>query len=451
MSSEYRSWEEREAAAEKTRAEAAKLNAEAVAEAAAAAQTLEAGAAKTATEQLAEQVKQARLLKQLTAVEDEAADDKEQRKQNRREAQADAGTRFKVLVNVVMVLGLLAALPAQLSYFLQLHRKGDRDPGYAWWMLPVPFFLELLAWVGVLGTQWAHRKGLPRWPFWILTASLASVAGYINLTHGTAEYGIVAGVALAATSIIGPILAEVRQLLETQAAADPRSLQQRATDKVAAKAKAAAERVTAQMHAAEDAKRREIYPSEFAEYERIITAYPTGAIDRDDAWEQAWHNLHLLPLSITAGTLAAREAARAGIEAILGDAGRSPESVAVDLLLAEMFGPDRGDGGPAGGTSGGSPKGGAGGGSGAAPQGGPKGAAALGRKGKQALGRTTGKTPEKPLDPAHIDKVRKLAEISGGADKLSARKVREVIGGGANEYAVRLRDHVQSKTRQEQS
>ena len=446
MSSDYRSWDEREAAAEKTRAEAARIAAQTKADELAAEQAAAAGAAKTATEQAVEKVKQAKLAKQLKAVQDEAVDEKQLRKQQRREQAADNGTRFKVLVNVVMVLGLLAALPAQLSYFLKLHKRGEQDPGYAWLMLPVPFFLELLAWVGVLGTQWAHRKGLPRWPFWILTASLASVAGYINLTHGTEEYGIVAGVALAATSVIGPVLAEVRQFLETKAAADPRSLQQRAADKVAAKVKAAAEKTAASIAEVEDTRRQKLFPDEFAEYERIMAAHPTGAIDRNTAWEQAWHNLHLLPLSVTAGTLAAREAARAGIEAVLGSADRTPESIAVDLLLAEMFGPDRGDGGPAGGPSGGSPKGGAGGGSGAASQGGPKGATALGRKGKQPSGRTAPKAPEKPLDPADIQKVRTLAEALGGVDRLSARNVREVIGGGANEYAVRLRNHVKSES-----
>jgi len=447
VSSTYRSWDEREAEAARTRAEAARISAEA----AAATESLGAVAAKTETDRLAEQVKQAKLAKQLTAAQEDAFDDQLQRKQQRAEQAADNGSRFKALVKVVMVLGLLAALPAQLSYFLGLHKKGEQDPGYAWLMLPVPFFLEILAWVGVLGTQWAHRKGLPRWPFWILTTLLASVAGYINFTHGVAEYGLVAGVALCATSIIGPVLAEVDQFLETMAAADPRNLQQRAADKVVAKAKAEAEKTLAEQQDAEDAKRKKLFPAEFAEYERIIVAHPTGAIDRNAAWEQAWQNLHLLPLGMTAGTLAAREAARAGIAAVLAEADRTPESVAVDLLLADVFGPDRGDGGTAGGSSGGSPKGGAGGGSGAAPRGGTKTAAALGRKGKQASGRTAPKTPEKPLDPGHIETVRKLAEISGGADRLSARKVREVIGGGSNEYAVRLRNHVKAETRQEQS
>lgn len=439
--SSYRSWEERQAAAQKDRAEAKVLEAQAKA----AQQAVESGAAKTATDELAEQVKQARLRKQLAAAADDATEEVNARKQKRRDARDDNGTRFKTLVNVVMVLGLLAALPAQLSYFLTLHRKGREDTGPAWLMLPVPFFLELLAWVGVLGTQWAHRKGLPRWPFWILTAALASVAGYINLSHGAAEFGMVAGVALAATSVIGPVLAEVRQLLESKAAADPRSLEQRARDKAAAKKKAVAEQAEAERAAAEDARRAHRFPAEFAEYEALMIAHPEGAISRDEAWRQAWDTLHRLPLGVTAGTLAARVAAQEGIDAVMSTAGRSPESVAVELLLTDILGADRGDGGAGQRVSGRTPTGGAGGGSTAAAAAAPKGAEALGRKGNQASGRTAAKTPNKPLEPAHIEKVRKLAEALGDAERLSARKVREVIGGGSSEYAVRLRDAVKSE------
>lgn len=444
-SSGYRSWEEREAEAAKTRAEAKKIEADAEV----AAQAIAANAAKSATDQLAEQVKQAKLVKQLKAVEEDAADEDKQRNQQRQEARADSGADFKTLVNVVMVLGLIAALPAQLSYFLKLHKKGEEDHGYAWLMLPVPLFLELLAWVGVLGTQWAHRKGLPRWPFWILTGTLASVAGYINFTHGTDEYGIVAGVALCATSVIGPILAEVRQFLETQAAADPRSLEQRARDKAVAKEHAEEEQAEAERIAASDARRKDKYPTEFDEYERITIAHPDGAISRDEAWALAWDNLHRLPLGMTAGTLAARVAAQQGIDAVMATAERTPESVAVDLLLADILGSDKGDGGPAGGASNGGPKGGTGGGSGAARTGASQTATTLGRKGKQASERTSGrtapKTPQKPLAETDLEKVRKLADILGGVDKLSARNVREAIGGGAQEYAVRLRDAVKAE------
>lgn len=440
MSSGYRSWDEREADTAKTRAEASRIQAEAKA----AEQAVVSGAAKTDTDLLAERVKQARLLKQLEAVKGDAAGEKARREQQRRDARGDAGTWFKLLVNVVLGLGLLAALPAQLSYFLTLHRKGERDMGPAWTMLPVPFFLEILAWVGVLGTQWAHRKGLPRWPFWILTASLASVAGYINLTHGTDQYGLVAGVALAATSIIGPALAEVRQFLESKAAADPRSLGQRAIDKAAEKQASAERRAAAKIHAAEDKRRRGLYPEEFAEFERIIVAHPTGAITREAAWRQAWDNRHLLPLATTVDTLASREDARAAIHDVLSAADRTPESVAVDRLIADIFRPDDGDGGSTERPPGGDPKGGSGGGSRARRREARKAATTLGGKGKRVVEAVSDPDAERPLEAADLDRVRSLADALGDATKLSARNVREAVG-CRTKYAMRLRDAVKGE------
>jgi hypothetical protein len=394
---------------------------------------------------LAEQVKQAGLKKKLDAVKESAKDEKDQLKERRREASADSGTGFKRLVNTAVVLGLVAALPAQMSYFLRLHKQGEEGAGTAWILGPIPIFLELLAWVGVLGTRWAHRKGLPRWPFWILTAGLASIAGYINLAHGTDEYGIVAGVALAATSVIGPVLAEVRDFLEGRAAADTRSVEQRATEKAAAKKQARDARDLKKIHDAEDERRQKLFPLEFAEYERIVVAHPTGAITREAAWRQAWDNTHLLPLATTADTLAGREDARASIEAVLRNVDRTPESEAVDRLLAEIFRPDGGDSGPSQKPPKGDPDGGAGGGSQARRPADPKTPGPLGRKGKRASGRTAGKTPLRPLEATHLEAVRKLADALGDIDRLSARKVREVIGGGSNEYAVRLRDAVKAE------
>ncbi|MEV4424044.1 hypothetical protein AB0K23_01445 [Streptomyces sp. NPDC049602] len=440
MSSSYRSWEEREADAAKTKAEAALL----ATQVEAAKQGLGAESAKKKTDELAERVKQAKLGAQLKTVNDDAADKQRERKAQHVEQLANNGVVFKRVVTTIMVLGLAAAVPAQVSYFSGLHKPGELAAGVAWPLLPAPLFLELLAFAGVTGTAWAHRKGMPRWPFWILTAGLASIAGYINLSHGAAEYGTVAGITLAATSIIGPLLAEVRQFLETRAASDPRTLEQRAADKAVAKVRAEAEKAAQQSLADEDEKRKKVYPREFDEYERIIVAHPGGSIDRDSAWEQAWHNLHLLPLGVTAGTLAAREAARAGIAAVLSGAERSPEAITVDLFLADVFGDDNGDGGPTGKLQKRPPEGGTGGGSRAASKGPSKAPTTLVRKGKQASDSTTPKTPGKPLDRGDIDKVRKLAEALGGVDRLSARNVREVIGGGSNEYAVRLRNHIKN-------
>lgn len=440
MTSGYRSWEERDADVAKTKAETARL----AAEAKVAAQAAEAGAAKTETDKLAEQVKQARLRKQLADVKDTAKDDQADRKAKRREQRDEDGATFKVLVNVVMTLGLLAALPAQISYFLGLHRKDDTNPGPAWTLAPVPFFLELLAWVGVMGTRWAHRKGLPRWPFWLMTAALASVAGYINLAHGTTEYGTVAGIALAATSVIGPLLAEVRQFLETKAAEDGRDLKQRARDRRAAREEAKVDRERERIEKAEDERRRKLFKDEFAEFERIIAAHPTGNVSREAAWSQAWDTMHGLPLSVTAESLASKEAAREAIESVWEDYGRSPESVAVDLWLADIFGSNRGDDGPTGAPTGGGSSGPTGGGSRARSAKHSETPTPLGGKGKRPSRRPVDPDVERPLEDTDLETVRKLAEALGGTDRLSARNVREAVG-CRTKYAIRLRDAVKAQ------
>ncbi|KAB1979471.1 hypothetical protein [Streptomyces triticiradicis] len=437
MTSGYRSWEERDADVAKTKAETARL----AAEAQVAAQAVESGAAATETAKLAEQVKQAKLRKQLGDVTEAAKDDETERKARRREQRDENGTTFKILVNVVMALGLLAALPAQISYFLGLHRKDDRNPGPAWTLGPIPFFLELLAWVGVMGTRWAHRKGLPRWPFWLMTAALASVAGYINLAHGITEYGTVAGIALAATSVIGPLLAEVRQFLETKAAEDGRDLKQRAKDRRAAREAEKAARERSTVERAEDERRKKLFKDEFAEFERIMAAHPTGGISREDAWLQAWDTMHGLPLSVTAESLASKEAAREAIETVWQDYGRSPESVAVDLWLADVFGSNRGDDGPAGTPTEGPSGGPAGGGSRARSAKRSEARTTLAGKGKQPPRRPVDPDTERPLEEADLKTVRTLAEALGGKDRLSARNVREAVG-CRTKYAIRLRDAV---------
>lgn len=440
MSSGYRSWEERDADVAKTKAETARIKAEA----ATAAKAAEAAAAKTETDKLAEQVKQARLIKQLADVKDTAKDDEAARKAKRREQRDDDGTTFKALVNVVMALGLLAALPAQISYFLGLHRKNDENPGPAWTLAPIPFFLELLAWVGVMGTRWAHRKGLPRWPFWMLTATLASLAGYINFAHGVTEYGAVAGYALAATSVIGPLLAEVRQFLESKAAEDGRDLKQRAKDRRAAREQAKADGERKRIEKAEDDLREDLFEDEFKEFRRIMAAHPTGGIDRAAAWMQAWETMHGLPLSITAESLASKEAAREAIESVMRDYERTPESVAVDLWLADVFGSGRGDDGPAGTPAGGDSGGPTGGGSRARSEKRRQAATPLEGKGKQPSRRPVDPDTERPLEEADLAAVRKLAEALGGTDRLSARNVREAVG-CRTKYAIRLRDAVKAQ------
>ncbi|GGU52442.1 hypothetical protein [Streptomyces lavendofoliae] len=460
MSSTYRSWDEREADAEKTRAEAAKLQAEA----AAATQTLDAVAARTETEKLAEQVKQARLLKTLTAVEDEAADDRRHRQEKRREEQLDRGVAFKQLVTTIFILGLLASLPSLIDYFLDLRAEGKPDTGPAWYLLPVPFFLELLALTSVRGTQWAVRKGFARWPFWILTGVLAGFAGYINGTKGAELFGPIAGTALAATSIAGPVLIEIRELIEARTAGDNRSAAQRAADKAKARAEAAKAAKQRKKRQQQDREREALFPNEFKEYRKILASVPADSLSRDDAWSEAqvavrfpkvydrfqdllalpgaparpvvldaaWRDVEGGPLGTTAASLARRLQAEKNLADVLQAAEYTPERVAVEHLLADLF-PDRlgGEEGPAGAVPG---KG---------PQGPSKTPGALGGIEKQPVGRAPRKDATEPLREADIEAAKKLRDAVPPA-QFSTPAVAKLLG-RSKVYARRVRDAVQSE------
>ncbi|RSS38902.1 hypothetical protein [Streptomyces sp. WAC08241] len=457
MSSSYRSWEEREAEATKTRAEAALL----AAQAEAAKQDLGTGAAKTATEQLAEQVKQARLRKQLTAVEDDAADDQAQRDERRREAALDKGVFFKKLVAVIFVLGLLASLPSLTTYFLDLRAEGGPDRP-AWYLLPVPLFLELLAFTAVKGAQWAVRKGFARWPFWILTATLAGFAGFINGAKGAELFGPIAGLALAATSVVGPVLVEVREIIEARSAGDNRDAVQRAADKAKARAEAAVAKEKEQREKRQDADRKAMFPEQHEVYLKILASVPAGSMDRDEAWKEAgaavrfpdvhdrmlslislpgapsrpeafaasWRDLYGGPLGVTANVLDRRLKAEADLASVLEAAEVTPERIAVDRLLADLF-PTRtgGDDGPAM----------------AAPKRGPQGPSktpgALGGIEKRPSGRQPRADATEPLKAEDIEKATKFRDAVPPA-QFSTPAVAKLLG-RSKVYARRVRDAVQ--------
>ncbi|MFF5445466.1 hypothetical protein [Streptomyces sp. NPDC012888] len=421
MSSEYRSWEEREANAALLRAEAEAK----AAEGAGLAEKAKADAARAQTDILAEQVKRARLAKQLEAVEDEKTEAANARRDRRREARLDNGTGFKNLVTAVVVLGLAAALPAQLKYFLGLRAEGSLDTGPAWYLISIPFFLELLAWTSVKGTQWAARRGFARWPFWLLTLCLAGFTGWVNGSKGAEMYGTVAGFALAATSFFGPILWEVREVIESRTAGDNRSAAQRAADK----AKAREARAAAKEQAVQDADRKRTFPAEYAEYRRIMIANPLGSVQRDAAWATAWSNLHGLGVGVTAATLASRADARDAIDAVMARADISPEALAVDNLLRDLFAESpKGDDDPGAAPAKRGPK---------RP---PQTPTTLGGLGKQPSGRAPRRDAVEPLAQADLDKAREYLNVVGEG-KFSAPAIAKLLG-RSHVYARRIRNAV---------
>lgn len=355
---------------------------------------------------------------------------RQKERQQRRTDRANAFTPDRLYGRgtfTIVAASAIASLPAQFMHF------GHISPI----LLTIPIALEGAAWAMFAGVAYADERQLHpgiRWAMRGMSMGFAGFAAWINWLYGKslassvgeAEATVVAA-ALAAVTMLGPFLFEVRQWVKTLSAAS-------VNPKARAEAKARKKHVK---------ERGKTFKKVAARQEQIMLAAPFGTVDSEAAWRQAWADVEGAKPGITAEVVAGRITAEAAVTEAVGKAGLTPEQAAVNLFLAEMFPASRGDDGPAGG----SPKKG--------PQGGPRGdggrgartstkdalegATALGGKGKRA----SGDTGDRPLDLADVDRVRTLAEALGGADKLSARKVREAIG-CRTDYAIRLRDHVQA-------
>lgn len=369
------------------------------------------------------------------ADKDERRADKAQRrreKAQRRQTRIAKREKTFTPVNVykrgtllLVALSALASLPAQILHFVAIH----------WMLFPIGPAVEGAAWVMNAGVAYADERKLPVWVRWLLRVLSLSAAGFaanINYQYGLSltEHGVsrsnaaVAGLGLAAVTLGGPLFFEVRQWVLTLSAstADP---------------KKQAELKARTKHEKDRAKK---FKRVADRQQELLLAAPFGTLKPEDAWARAWWDIEGAPVSVTANVIADRLDAEADVSAVLADAERTPERVAVELLLADIFGADGGDGGPSG-TSTGTPDGG--------PRGGtPESRTALGGKGKRPIRSTADTESSKPLAEADLEAVRKLAEALGGVDRLSARNVRETVG-CRNQYALRLRDAVRAEKSEE--
>ncbi|CUW31762.1 hypothetical protein [Streptomyces reticuli] len=361
-------------------------------------------------------------------------DEREEKAQRRRERSqrraARAARREKALTpgNVyrkgtlaLVAASALASLPAQIIHFVSIY----------WMLFPVGPAVEGAAWVMAAGVAYADERKLPMWVRWLLRILSLAAAGFaanINYQYGLSltDHGVspdnarVAGLGLAAVTLGGPLFFEVRQwvLTLTAAATDPKK---RAEEKARTK---------------HEKDRRRKFKDVADRQKQLLLAAPFGTLKSEDAWARAWWDIEGAPLGVTASVIADRLDAEADVSAVLAHAEQTPERVAVELLLADLFGPNGGDGGGSG-TSTGKPGGG--------PRGGtPKTRTALGGKGKGPDSSKADTEPQKALAEADLEAVRKLAEALGGADRLSARNVRETVG-CRNDYAIRLRDAVRAE------
>jgi len=341
---------------------------------------------------------------------------KAERKKARAELFAKLGTEGDTVgALLVMACGIVPAL-----YFQLRALNGESLPGVISLCLAV--MLEAGAWVATVSGERAKKEGRPVGRFRVVMWACATFAAVINYSHAPESSGGWLAWVLAAASYAGVFFWEVRGW-GRHGTKSTRTKTQRREDR---------------RRKRHDRKRRRRFPTVYSRYTDILTAHPFGTINTEEAWRTAWRDEHGAELATTARVVARRGHAD---KALAAAHGVGVETLAVEQLLGDLFPPDGGDDGPAARRSSGGPNGG--------PSKGGRTAKTLGRKGKQAIGRVSGRTapkvPDKPLDAAHIAQVRTLADLLGGAANLSVKNVRQTIGGGNYRYAMRLRDHVKAE------
>ncbi|MFJ1647981.1 hypothetical protein [Streptomyces sp. NPDC088258] len=358
----------------------------------------------------------------------------QKRREGAQRRQARAAKREKTLTpgNVyrrgtllLVALSAAASLPAQILHFMAI----------SWMLFPIGPAVEGAAWVMAAGVAYADERKLAAWVRWVLRVLSMSAAGFaanINYQYGqslagsglTASEAQAAGIGLAAVTLGGPLFFEVRQWVLTLSAST-------ATPKQQAEDKARRRHRKDREKAFKDVAKRQ---------RELLLAAPFGTLSPEEAFDRAWLDVKGAPRGITADVIADRIDAERDVAAVLAVTEYAEEKLAVELLLADIFGPDRGDGGPSGAT-GGKPSGG--------PRGGaPEGRTALGGKGKRRVSSKAASEAGRPLAEADLEAVRKLAGALGGTHRLSARNVREAVG-CRNQYALRLRDAVRAENHEE--
>lgn len=215
-----------------------------------------------------------------------------------------------------------ASLPAQIIHFVSLH----------WMLFPIGPAIEGLAWVMAAGVAYADEKKLAPWVRWLLrglTLGAAGFAAYINYTYGlslqgesiTADEAHTVGTGLAAVTLAGPVVFEIRQWVRTltAAVADPK----RALEKDRAR---------------HEKKRRKDHKEIAALADRLVSARPFGELSFEDAFALAWEiEKGTRELGLEPALHGKRHASRKAYADALDTANGSPLSIRSRLL--EMLHP----------------------------------------------------------------------------------------------------------------
>ncbi|MEV0575404.1 hypothetical protein [Streptomyces sp. NPDC050392] len=182
-------------------------------------------------------------------------------------ASLTAGNVYRKGTLVLVGASALGSLPAQVLHFV----------GISPMLLPLPLAIEGAAWVMAAGVAYADERGLPGWVRWFLRLLVVAAAGFaasINYTYGVHLAGLsasdahAAGVGLAAVTLLGPLLFEIRQWVT--------NLSGRSGD---------AEDKAARLH---DRKRRRQHRAVSRLADRLVSAAPHGGLSFEDAFAHAW-------------------------------------------------------------------------------------------------------------------------------------------------------------------
>ncbi|MFJ5799735.1 hypothetical protein [Streptomyces decoyicus] len=223
-----------------------------------------------------EDERSARLREQARADRDADRAARRQRRRERAERRSAALTPENIYrrgtLGLVTASGL-ASLPAQVLHFV----------GISPLLLPLPLALEGAAWVMAAAVAYADARRLPAWVRWMLrclVVACAAFAAHINYGYGLslAGHGLsvsdaaTVGAGLAAVTILGPAVFEIRQWVSTIATAvgGPEERDRR-------------------RHVA---RRRRHHRKVLRVANRLASAAPFGALPAEEAWGRAWAIVH---------------------------------------------------------------------------------------------------------------------------------------------------------------
>ncbi|WP_405797724.1 hypothetical protein [Streptomyces sp. NBC_01506] len=188
-----------------------------------------------------------------------------------RGAALTAGNVYRKGTLALVTASALGSLPAQVLHFVHISPM----------LLPLPFAIEGAAWVMAAGVAYADERGLPGWVRWLLRGLVGVAAGFaasVNYSYGTGLDGLspsdaaTAGIGLAAVTLLGPVLFEVRQWVSTLSAkaGEGDQRQQRRHDR----------------------RRRRHHKTVARLADRLTSAAPLGSLPAEDAWARAWSIVH---------------------------------------------------------------------------------------------------------------------------------------------------------------